>query len=162
MKRLTLTLLPALIVALVLGSQLGAQQPEARIALVHSDELIRLHPAGQAGAQLEELAFTEISDLQRQIQTLVNKANTVGFTSEDEELYGVLIASYETVRTRWEADILAAVQPAMEAVNAAIAAVAQENGITMVFDIRSAEETGLVVYAQDGLDITEAVAARLQ
>lgn len=161
MKRLTLTLLPALFVALVLGSQLGAQQPEARIGLVDADHLLWLHPAGQAAVQLEELAIAEVGDLERQLRELQAKAGTIGLTPEEEELFGVLATSYQTVGARWQADIQTAAQPARDAVDAAIAAVAQENGVTMVFDIGAAWATGLVVYVQEGLDITEAVAARM-
>ena len=66
------------------------------------------------------------------------------------------------MQARYQADIAAAAQPAIEAVNAAIRAVAEEAGIAVVMDIGAAAENGLVVYAAEGLDLTELVAARLQ
>lgn len=161
MKRLTLTLIPALLVALVLGSQLGAQQPATRIGLVDADHLLWLHPAGRAAAELEELAIAEIGDLERQLLDLQSRGNAGGLTPDEEELFGVLATSYQTVGARWQADIQAAAEPAKEAADAAIRAVAEENGITMVIDVGAAHATGLVVYVQEGLDITDAVAARM-
>lgn len=161
MKRLTLTLLPALFVALVLGARLDAQQPQTRVGLVDADHLLWLHPAGQAAAQLEELAIAEIGDLERQLRALQSKAAASGLTPEEDELFGVLATSYQSLGARWQAEIEAAAGPAKEAVDTAIRAVAEENGITMVLDIGAAQATGLVVYVQEGLDITEAVVARM-
>jgi outer membrane protein len=162
MKRLTLALLTVLAVALTLGVNLGAQDAPVRLAFVDSQALIAAHPAGQQANDLRELAATEIGDLRAQLDALQAKAQAEGgLSNEDGELFNLLVTTYESVQTRYQSDIAAAAQPAIEAVNAAIKAVADENGIAVVMDIAAAAESGLVVYAADGLDLTEAVSARL-
>jgi outer membrane protein len=162
MKRLTLALLTVLAVALTLGVNLGAQDAPVRLAFVDSQALIAAHPAGQQANDLRELAATEIGDLRAQLDELQAKAQAAGgLSNEDGELFNLLVTTYESVQTRYQSDIAAAAQPAIEAVNAAIKAVADENGIAVVMDIAAAAESGLVVYAADGLDLTDAVAERL-
>jgi outer membrane protein len=74
----------------------------------------------------------------------------------------VLVATYDSVQARYASDIAEAAQPAIEAVNAAIREVAVANGIAVIMDIEAAAESGMVVYAADGLDLTEAVADLLR
>ena len=162
MKRLTLALLTVLAVALTLGVNLGAQDAPVRLAFVDSQALIAAHPAGQQANDLRELAATEIGDLRAQLDALQAKAQAEGgLSNEDGELFNVLVTTYESVQTRYQSDIAAAAQPAIDAVNAAIKTVADENGIAVVMDIAAAAESGLVVYAAEGLDLTDAVAERL-
>jgi Skp family chaperone for outer membrane proteins len=149
MKRLTLALLAALAVALTLGANLGAQDAPVRLAFVDSQALIAAHPAGGAANDLRELAAQEVGDLRRQLDVLVNRAQSQGGTlsTEDEERFNLLRTTLESVQTRYQADIAQAAAPAIEAVNAAIRAVAEEAGIAVVMDIGAAAENGLVVYA---------------
>ena len=58
-------------------------------------------------------------------------------------------------------EVAAAAEPAVLAVDQALKAVAAEQGYTVVFDYEVAEQSGMVVYAQDGLDITQLVIDRL-
>lgn len=163
MKRLTLALLAAVAVAVTLGANLSAQEPPARLAFVDSQALIAAHPAGTAANDLRDLAAEELGGIRTQLDELQARAQAQGsLSNEDAELFNVLVATYDTVQARYQADIAAAAQPAIEAVNAAIRAVAEESGIAVVMDIGAAAENGLVVYAAEGLDLTEAVAARLE
>lgn len=162
MKRLTLLLVAAIAVALPLGAQLGAQDAPVRLAFVDSQALIATHPAGQAANDLRVLATEEIGGLRDRLDALQAKARGGGLSNEEAELFNVLLATYDSVQARYAADIATAAQPAIEAVNAAIRAVAEEAGIAVVMDIDAAAESGLVVYAAPGLDLTEAVAARLR
>lgn len=162
MKRLTLAFLAAAAVALSLGANLGAQDQPARLAFVDSQALIALHPAGVQANQLRELAATEIGDLRTQLDGLRAKEASSGLTPEEQDLVSVLLTTYQSVQARYQAEIATTAQPAIEAVNAAIRQVAEENGIAVVMDIAAAAEGGLVVYAAEGLDLTDVVAQRLQ
>jgi outer membrane protein len=162
MKRLTLLLVAAVAVALMLGANLGAQDAPSRIAFVDSQALIASHPAGEAANELRELAAEEIGGLREQLDGLQTKAQAEGLSNEEAEMFDVLIATYDSVQARYAADISEAARPAIEAVNAAIREVAEQNGIAVVMDIGAAAESGMVVYAADGLDLTEAVAELLR
>lgn len=163
MKRLTLLLVAAVAVAIPLGANLGAQDVPTRLAFVDSQALIAAHPAGQAANDLRALASEEIGGLRDRLDALQAKARAEGGLSNDEaEMFNVLLATLESVQSRYSAEIARAAQPAIEAVNAAIQAVAEENGIAVIMDIDAAAESGLVVYAAPGLDLTEIVAARIR
>jgi len=162
MKRLTLASVAVVAVALMLGANLGAQDAPTRIAFVDSQALIAAHPAGQAANDLRALATEEVGELRDQLDGLQAKARAEGLNNEEAELFNVLLATYESVQARYAADIAEAAQPAIDAVNAAIREVAEQNGVAVVMDLGTAAESGMVVYAADGLDLTEAVAALLE
>lgn len=69
------------------------------------------------------------------------------------------IRNYET---KMQTDILqkqqSLLQPIQTKVNDAITAVAKEGGYTFIFDISA----GLIMYAEDGADVTELVKAKLK
>jgi outer membrane protein len=162
MKRLTLVLAAALAVAILMGANLGAQDAPTRLAFVDSQALIAAHPAGREANELRELAAEEITGIRNRLDGLQEKARTQGLDNSESELFNILLATLESVQTRYAADINTAAQPAISAVNAAIRAVAEANGVAVIFDIEAAAAGGLVVYASEGLDLTEQVAARLQ
>lgn len=157
MKPLTLF---ALFVALFLSAFAQAQ---STIVFVDSQAAINAHPAGAEALTLQEQARTEIEGLQEQIQSIVGGAQSAqDLTAEQRSQLDTLQRSLESVQQRWATDIQAAAQPAVDAVNQAIAAVAQENGYTIVLNRAVAATSGLVAYADDSLDITDQVIARVQ
>jgi outer membrane protein len=162
MKRLTLVLAAALAVAIPLGANLGAQDAPTRLAFVDSQALIAGHPAGQAANELRELAAEEIGGLRDRLDALQAKARSTGLDNDETELFNVLLATLDSVQSRYAADIATAAEPAITSVNAAIRTVAEASGIAIVLDIEAAAESGLVVFAAEGLDITEAVAAEVR
>ena len=165
MKRLTLLILAVVAILGVASTNLTAQETAAQIVFVNSQAAIAAHPAGQQIEDLEAQAREEISGLQQSIQEIANRARQgQQLTPEEQERYQTLVATLQTVQQRWEADIAEAAQPAVEAVDAAIQALAQENGYSIVLDagVAGPQGTNLVVYAQEGLDITQQVIERIQ
>lgn len=157
MRRLTLTFL-AVLAVLALGSlQLGAQETPTRIVFVDAQAAINVHPAGQEAERLQGMARQEIDELRTQLDALAQKARGgTQLTPEEAERYSALVTTLEAVQQRYQQDIAATVGPAIEAVNAIIREIAEANGYTIVMDIGQAAN-GLVVYAQEGLDITQQV-----
>lgn len=157
MKRLTLTFV-AVLAVLALGSlQLGAQEAPTRIVFVDAQAAINVHPAGQEAERLQQMARTEIEELRAEIDALAQQARAgQQLSPEQAERYSALVTTLEAVQQRYQQDIAASVGPAIEAVNEIIRQIAEENGYTIVMDIAQASG-GLVVYAQEGLDITEQV-----
>lgn len=145
------------------GTRLTAQEQPARVVFIDSQRLIAAHPAGQEAARLQEQAQQEINALRADIEPIVQKAQAgLEITPDERALYDTLVRSLEAVQQRWIEDIAAASQPALVAVDNAIREVATERGYTIVLDGRVAAETGLVVYAQDNLDITQQVLERIR
>jgi Skp family chaperone for outer membrane proteins len=151
--------------ALFAASTLTAQDQPTRIVFVDGPRLIAAHPAGQAASDLERQAQEDLMGIEESISALVGGARTLDeLTPEQRDQLDLLQRTLQEARQRWRQDILATVEPALEAVNQAVREVAQENGYTLVLDGAVAGQSGLslVVYAQDGLDITERVIARIR
>jgi len=148
--------------AVLFASTLTAQPQVTRLVFVDSQSLIAAHPGGQAANALQAQAQTELTGISAQLEALEGRMRSgQALSNEEAERYNILLTTLETVQARYRADIAAAAQPAVTAVNAAIRAVATENGYTVVMDIGAAAENGLVVFAADDLDITQTVLARL-
>lgn len=164
MKRLTLIILSVGVLLGVASVDLDAQEQGTRIVFVNSQEVIAAHPAGEEAARIEEQARQETDEIRSSIEELAQRAQAgQELTPEEQERYQTLVTTLQTVQQRYQSEFNAAAQPAVEAVNAAIAAVAEENGYGVVLDSVAAgpQGTNLVVYAQPGLDITEMVIERV-
>lgn len=145
--------------------QLNAQPQGTQIVFIDAQRAIASHPAGEQLAQLREQAQTEIASLRSDLDPIVTKLQSgQQLTAQERELYDTLIRSLEAVQQRWRNEIGAASTPAIEAVNAAIEQIAQTNGYSMVLDGNVAGQNGLglVVYAEEELDITDLVIERIR
>jgi Skp family chaperone for outer membrane proteins len=165
MKRLTLIILSVVAILGVAPFYLTAQAPDTQIVFVNSQAAIAAHPAGEEAVQLEQQAREEINEIRASIQEIADRARAgEELTAEEQERYQTLVTTLQAVQQRYQADFDAAAAPAIEAVNRAIAEIAQEKGYTLVLDSLAAgpQGTNLVVYAQQGLDITELVIERVQ
>jgi outer membrane protein len=162
MNRLLLLALGAVAAMVLLSSTMTAQPASTRVVFVDSQALIAAHPAGQAAAALSAQAQAELTELRQQLEALdARRRAGQTLTNEESERFSILLTTFETVQVRYQSDIAAAAGPAVEAVNAAIRAVAQEREYGIVFDVGAAAERGLIVYAAEGLDITDEVMLRL-
>lgn len=166
MKRLTLIILVAAAIIGVASLNLTAQPQGTQVVFINSQAAIAAHPAGEEAAQLQEQARTEIGEIQTSLQELANRVRAgEELSPADQERYQTLLTTLQTVQARYEAEINAAAGPAIEAVNQAIAAVAEANGYTIVMDAAVAGPPpglNLIVYSQPGLDITDQVIEYLQ
>jgi outer membrane protein len=163
MKRLTLALLVAAALMVVANTTIGAQDQPTRLVFVDAQALIGAHPGGQSANTLRRQATEEIGELRAQLDAIQARARAgEQLTADEQERFNVLLTTLEAVQSRYQTDIARAAEPAIEAVNAAIREVAREQDYTIVMDIAAAADSGLIVYAADGLDITDAVLARLR
>jgi outer membrane protein len=163
MKRLLFLIAPVLVLAFFLSGTLTAQDQATRIVFIDSQRAINAHPAGQAALELQQQAQEEITGLQNDIRAIIGGAQSAQDLSPEQRAnYETLTQSLQASQQRWQQDIEQAVAPALEAVNQAVAEVAQANGYAVVLDGVVAASSGLVVYAQEGLDITDQVLERIR
>ncbi|HZW28588.1 MAG TPA: OmpH family outer membrane protein, partial [Trueperaceae bacterium] len=78
-------------------------------------------------------------------------------TPEEQERLQVSIQTLQALQARYDQDLQALAEPAIAAVNAAIAQVAAQLGVGIVLDANVARDSGLVVWAAPGNDITPQV-----
>jgi len=162
MKRVTYMILAAAAVALLGSLNLQAQAPEARIAFINSQQAINAHPAGAAAREVEQRGIAEITEIQNNLNAILERARSgAQLTPEEQEAFQTGQIALESTAQRYRDEVAVAAQPAVQAVDETLKAVAAEQGYTVVFDYEVAEQSGLIVYAQDGLDITQLVIDRL-
>lgn len=162
MKRFALLALVILGVLALTLVRPTAQEQRSTIVFVDSQAAINAHPAGQAASDLQAQAREEIGLISADIDAL-NRRVLEGqeLSSAEQGRLQVLIATLEAVQERYQSDIATTAQPALDRVNAVIRELAMENNYTIVLDAVVASN-GLVVFAQDGLDITPLVLERIR
>lgn len=145
--------------AYLLVPRASAQAESTRIAYVDSGFVVSLHPSMATVDALVEQARSELGDLDRQLAALDSKARGgTQLSAQENELFQVLLSTRSAVQTRYDTEINQAAAPALSAAQAAIASVARELDIAMVFEVNAGNDTGTIVYADPALDITAAVA----
>ncbi|MBX3140866.1 MAG: OmpH family outer membrane protein [Trueperaceae bacterium] len=168
MRRLTLIGLAvasvaALLLANGLSSTLNAQARQTKVVFIDSQAVIRAHPSGAQVDAIRNQAEAEVKELTDSISVLDAKvAAGQTLTPDESERYATLRSTLSAVQTRYLNEINAAAAPAVEAANAAIAALAKENGYTIVMDRVEAANQRLVVYSDDDLDITQLAIDKLK
>jgi outer membrane protein len=154
----------AIISVLALSATLVAQQVANSIVFVDTQVAIAAHPAGAQAKTLEEQARTEVEALQTELKTLADKANAgTALTPDEQSRFQTLRTTILEVQQNYAAQIGETAKPALEAVDAAIQAIAQENSYLIVIDSGVAGQGGinLVVYAAEQLNITQQVIDRV-
>ena len=162
MKRLAFIVLVVVCSLVVTLLTPNAQKQTATIVFVDSQAAINAHPAGQAANDLQIQAREEINFIRADIEELNDRViQGEVLPAADRERLQVLLATLDSVQLRYQADISVTAQPAIQEVNDVIRVLATENGYSIVLDTLVAGN-GLVVFAQDGLDITPLVLERIR
>src|SRR5690625_4478424 len=148
MKRLTYMIRAALAVAAVGSLNLQAQAPEARIAFINSQQAINAHPAGAAAREVEQRGIAEITEIQNNLNAIMERARSgAQLSPEEQEAFQTGQIALESTAQRYVEEVAAAAEPAVQAVDQALKAVASEQGYTVGFDYEVAEQSGRVVHS---------------
>jgi Skp family chaperone for outer membrane proteins len=143
-----------------------AQDKPLKLALISKPALLQAHPDGQKAAGLAQQRDDELAPLLQELQTLQTKSQSAeGLTAEERSRATLLVSTVEQTRQRYTTDIQTAAAPAEEAINAAIKAVSDAQGYTLVIDgdLAGLNGLGLFVYVDTANipDITEQVIAQM-
>jgi Skp family chaperone for outer membrane proteins len=166
MKKILFTLLAPLLTLSLLAPLALAQDKPLKLALVNTQALLAAHPAGQQAAALAQQRDTDLKPLIEELTTLQGKSQTAeGLTPDERARATLIVKTIEDTRNRYTVDIGNAAAPAEEAINAALKAVSEANGYTLVIDGDLAGYAGLrlFVYVDSASipDITEQVIAQM-
>ncbi|MFA5551033.1 MAG: OmpH family outer membrane protein [Trueperaceae bacterium] len=162
MRRLTLLGIAVAALLALFASTLTAQERTSHVVYLNSQAAINAHPAGSQIETLSAQARSEIEGLVNSITALEQKAASgQQLTPDEADRYAALQSSIVAVDSRYRAEIEAAAAPAMAAVDEVLRSLATELNYTMVIDSIAAAETGIVVYADPSLDITQLVIDRI-
>lgn len=146
-------------VASLFTSKLSAQVDYSRVVFIDAARALASHPAGGAIEGIQQRQEEELGPILQQIQDLQRFAGERELTVEEQDLADVLIRTLQERQQRYTEEILQASEPAVNSVNSAITTISATQGYSMVLDgnIAGQNGIGLVVYAVEGLDITDQV-----
>lgn len=140
-----------------------AQDSATRVVFIDSARLFDAHPQGGEVAALIREREEELGELRTELEAIVARVQGGQEASlDDRNRYELLARTLEESNRRWAEEINAAAEPISAAIDGAITAVAQENGYNIVLDGVVASTSGLIVYADAELDITERVIERIR
>lgn len=121
-----------------------------------------LHPSYPQIQELLETAQAELEDMASTVRELRAKQQTEQLTQEEEELLNVSVVTLQALDARYDEELTSLSEPARLAIDGAIAQVAADLGIGVVFDTNRAFEAGLIVYGSLANVLTQRIAAVLQ
>ncbi|MDL2344813.1 OmpH family outer membrane protein [Deinococcus sp. MIMF12] len=149
-------------VALVAAFGLGTLAPQAqttpqKVGFVDVQTIMNAQPVGKELTDLRKKAETELSGLEKQIRDIDAKGAQASAAEKDRrtQLVGTLQARAKAYDTQIQG-MQARVTAAEKAADTAISTVAKSNGYSIVMDRRVAATSGLVVFAENGTDLTDA------
>ncbi len=153
--------LGALLLALgfLLAAPLLAQNRTTpnRVGFVDADALIQAHPDYKKVQAVQEQAKRELDPLREKLQPLDQKVRAGQASAKERQDYEALAKSYQDLLKKWQDRQNQVLKPILEEVDQAIAKVAQAQGFSVVMSRQVAAQSGLVVYASDDTDLTQAV-----
>ncbi|GEM86741.1 OmpH family outer membrane protein [Meiothermus granaticius] len=144
---------------LLLGGSLVAQNKAVptKIGYIDAEKVVQAYPTYKNIKDIQTQAQNELKPLQDKLTPLQAKIQSGSATAKDQQDYQVMLKAYQEAAKKWQDKSQAALKPITEAIDKVISTVAQQQGFAMIFDKKVAASSGLVVYADESLDLTEAV-----
>lgn len=133
-----------------------------RIAFVTAQRVLEAHPKGAEIKQLRDAANAELQPIQDQINPLRARVNAGSATANERAQLEVLTRTYQATTQRWQSRINTALEPITRDIDNAVKTTARAANISVVMDRSVAQQTALVVYADEDTDITDLVIERIK
>jgi len=161
MKRFSLFV--PILAGLLLSSLLVAQtQPTAnKIGYLNARAVVEAHPQFAKVREIQTKAEAELKPLREQLQSLDSKLRAGNATAQEQQAYRSAAQNLEAAGQKWTEQQNAVLRPITEDIDKVIGKVAKEQGFAIVLDQEVAASSGLVVYAAQELDLTQAIVRAL-
>lgn len=157
MKR---ALYPLLVLAgLLLGGTLTAQNKPAptKIGYIDAEKVIQAHQNFKNVQDIQAQAKKELDPLVEKLKPLDAKMRAGNATAKEQQDYQVLRQTLTDGQKKWATKQQEALKPITEEIDGVITKFAQQQGFAMIFDFKVARDSGLVVFGDDSLNLTDAV-----
>lgn len=162
MKRLSLAALLLAFSALLTPMLAQNKNVATRVGFVDADALVQAHPDYKKVQDLQAQARKELGPIEEKIKPLEAKIRSGQATAKERQDYENLVKTYQDTVKKWQDRQNPVLKPILEDVDKAIAKVAKAQGFSVVMSRQVAAQSGLVVYADDDTDLTEAVKKELK
>lgn len=146
----------ALMAAFGLGTLAPHAQTNAgKVGFVNVKALFAAYPGSKDLDALQAKAQKDLGDLQTQMQQI--QAKGAAATAADKTKFQQLSDTYNTKMKDYDKQISDKAAPMEKSVDTALGAYAKANGFSIIMDRAVAQQSGLVIYADEATDVTEAV-----
>ncbi|WP_038045934.1 OmpH family outer membrane protein [Thermus caliditerrae] len=162
MKRFSLAALFLALGALLTPMLAQNKNVPTRVGFVDADALVQAHPDYKKVQDLQAQARKEIAPLEDKLKPLAQKVQSGQATAKERQDYDALLKTYQDTVKKWQDRQNPLLKPILEDVDQAIAKVAKAQGFAVVMSRQVAAQSGLVVYADEDTDLTQAVVRELK
>ncbi|MEM2460880.1 MAG: OmpH family outer membrane protein [Candidatus Hadarchaeales archaeon] len=151
-----------LVLLFVLLPSLAQSPLPCRVGFLHLQEAIRGHPDYPRLAELQAKANAEAAPLMERLRPLEERVLSGQASAKERQEWESLRNALAALQARWQERMAPLLRVIEEALNQAVARVARQRGLCLVFSLERATELGLLVYADSQAVITEAVLEELR
>ena len=146
--------LPALVTA--------QQAPLSSVAYVNSEAILAAFPAAKPYLDARRAGNEELSRLGQELQALAERIRSGAATAQQRQQAEILSQTIQRRQEQVRVDLRRRLEEISPRIDQAISTVARQRGHALVLDAIVAQQTGLILYASDSIDITQAVIAALK
>lgn len=152
-------IVPVLLTAGLIGAMTvpSAQTSPSKVGYIFSLEVLKAHPKGAAANDLKAQYEKDLKPMADQINSLRTKVATGTASAQERQTLDTLVKTAQARAKTWQDKIQAALKPIEGEVDKAVQQAAKANGFAIVLDGLVAQQSGLVVYADSGADLTQEV-----
>jgi len=152
-------------VAIVAAFGLGSLAPHAqttpqKIGFVNVQRLLSAHPNDKDLQAIQKKANDELTGLSNQVKAIDAKGASA--TAAEKQNRTTLVSTIQAKAKAYDDQMKPKVAAVEKSVDAAVNAVAKQNGYSIVMDSNVAAGSNLVVFAEGNTDLTEAALKALK
>ena len=157
MKRLA-WFIPILLGVMIAATPLVAQnRPVLRVGFLDSERVVQAHPRYKEVQAVLDQANKELKPLTDQLTPLQQKIQAGTATAKEQQDFQTLRNAYQQASQKWAERRAKALEPITKEIDVQIAKFARAQGFGIILDRRVASASGLVLYGDDSLDVTDEI-----
>lgn len=152
-------------VAIVAAFGLGTLAPHAqttpqKVGFVNVQKLLSAHPNDKELQAIQKKANDELGALDKQIKAI--DAKGAAATAAEKQNRTTLVSTIQAKAKAYDDQMKPKVAAVEKAVDTAVNTVAKQNGYSIVMDSNVAAGSSLVIFAENGTDLTDAALKALK
>ncbi|HEU4741168.1 MAG TPA: OmpH family outer membrane protein [Meiothermus sp.] len=157
MKRLA-WFIPILLGVMIAATPLVAQnRPVLRVGFLDSEKVIQAHPRYKEVQTVLDQANKELKPITDQLTPLQQKIQAGNATAKEQQDFQTLRNTYQQASQKWNERRAKALEPLTKEIDVQIDKFARAQGFGIILDRRVASASGLVLYGDDSLDVTDEI-----
>jgi outer membrane protein len=134
-----------------------AQSKTPRVCFVTAQQILDVHPKGAEIKGLRDSATKELQPLQTQGQAIQQKIAAGTATAAERQQLDTLSKTVQATTKKWQDKINKALDPVTKEIDDLIKTTARAQSCAVVMDRGVAQQSALVVYADEDTNITDDV-----